>query len=312
MRGINLLHLTKAKVTPSAPSPDGAELTEVAELAGPWQTIDEPKSHVRARTAVQVVIAVPLIVLAGLGIKAAVTDDTPIIAGTAENTGLAVDTVAASSTAEYVARNWISLDDPTNRTARLARVWDGASNLNWNGEGSIELKGSTYTAATHVIDENSIDVTVALYIAQGEETAGWIGVLVPMQVEDGAASVRAEPKIVGLPDPAALPASSPQNTDSDLAKDTRTDVERFFTAWAEGDASGVTAPGVEIPTPPGNLASVTVTSWDVIAGSGGTRHGIAEVRLQIGEATLTSSYDVEITRVTSSGGADRWQVTTIS
>ena len=313
MRGMNLLHLVKKKPDETKEATGLSAASPEETVGREWETVELPKNYVRGRLALQILIAVPLLVLAVLGVKATFADAPAVATGSNGPATIATDTSAASSTAEYVARNWIALDDPANRTARLSRVWADAENPNWNGAGTLDLKGSTYTVATHVIDEQTVDVTVAVYIARGEEAVGWIGVLVPIQLIDGAASVRAEPKIVGLPDPEPAPVPTPDNTDSDLSTQTRTDVDRFFTAWSDGDAFGVTAPGVEIPAPPPSFGTATVTSWDVLAGTGDTRHGIAQVRFEIGdETTITTTYEVEITRVTASGGNERWQVATIS
>ncbi len=316
MRGMTLLQVVRkpkrkaeAESAPSASSPDKTDGDTSTEV---WETIELPKTFVRGRLALLVAIAVPLLILAVLGVRSAFADQTPQ-STTAEIPAVAtVDTAGVSSTAEYVARNWIALDDPTARTARLARVWADTDNPNWNGEGSLELKGTAYTVATEVLDDQRVDVTVAVYVSQGEDKGAWIGVLVPMQTTDGVASVRGAPKIVGLPEPLPIEPEQPVDVDSELSKVTLLEVERFFTAWGDGDASGVTAPGAEIPTPPANLGTVTVTGWDVLAGQGETRQGIAEVTYQIGEAQITSTYHVEITRVTSSAGADRWQVSTIA
>lgn len=322
MRGIRLLQLVKKPQTPNEECPDGdaqeqaesAVSGEVAETPGEvWQTVELPKNYVRLRTGMLVAIAIPLLVLAGLGVKSAFASKAPVGPVDEEGQAVSVDVTAASSTAEYVARNWISLDEPEKRSGRLARVWDGADNPNWNGEGTVTLQGTAYTASTEIIDETNVDVTVAVYVSQGEKKAGWIGVRVPMQVTDGVASVRADPKIVGLPDPAPLQARSAVQDDRELAQETRGDIDRFFTAWADGDAEGVTAPGIDIPTPPASLGTIEVTDWDVLAGTGDTRNGIAQITYKIGEeTTITSTYDVEITRVTTSNGNDRWQVTTIS
>ena len=321
MRGIRLLQLVKKPQTPNGdgPASDAQEQAESAvsaaspETAGEvWQSVELPRNYARARAGLMLAIAIPLLVLAVLGIKSVFASNSSVAASPAEEQAAQVDTTAASSTAEYVARNWITLDEPAKRSGRLARVWEGADNPNWDGEGSLELKGSAYTAATEIINDKSVDVTVAVYVSHGDDNAGWIGVLVPIQLDEGAASVRAEPKIVGLPDPAPLQPGGAQETDRALADSTQSDIERFFAAWADGDADGITAPGTDIPTPPASLGNVEVTSWDVTAGTGDTRHGTAQIQYKIGKATITSTYDVDITRVTSSTGQNRWQVSSIT
>ncbi|RTE49062.1 hypothetical protein [Actinobaculum sp. 352] len=308
MRGIRL------RRQPTEPEPAAEPGTSTApDAEAAWQSVELPRNHVRMRTALRVIIAGALVLLAGLGVRSAVAGPTATVAAPQTIEASEPDAAAVASTAEYVARAWLTLDDPSSRASRLSRAWDEPGTAGWSGEGGLETRGSTYVVATEVVDEDVIDVTVAVYVAGGEDgPAGWVGVLVPMQLVDGRASVRAEPKLVGVPDPARLPAVPLVEEDRTLTGETRSDVDRFFTAWASGDATGVTAPGVEIPTPPAGLAAAELTAWTVTAGSGDTRSGTATVRLTIGQATITSTYQVEITRVTTSDGADRWQVTNIS
>ncbi len=308
MRGIRLRH------RPTEPEPATEPVTSTAPTeGGAWQSIELPRNHLRLRTALHVITAGALVLLAGLGVRSAVAGPTATVAAPETIEASEPDAAAAASTAEYVARAWLTLDDPASRTSRLSRAWAEPGTAGWTGDGRLETRGSTYVVATEVVDEDAINVTVAVYVVGGEDSpAGWVGVLVPMQLVDGTASVRAEPKLVGVPDPASLPAVPLVEEDRTLTGETRSDVDRFFTAWAGGDATGVTAPGVDLPTPPAGLASVELTAWSVTAGSGDTRTGTATVRLTIGQATITSTYQVEITRVTTADGADRWQVTNIS
>lgn len=258
------------------------------------------------RWALIVLVLALIVMLMRLAGRAPVTEvvqsvDIPVSA--------TVDVSTASSVAESVARNWLIFD--ADREQRLTPNWDGPGTAGWNGSGAASVSGWTYTVATSVINETDIDVTVAVFSQPEHGASDWVGVLVPMQLTQGRASVRAEPKIVGIPAPAPLRGADLGDTDTDLSAATLDNVSQFFTAWSGGDASGVVAPGAVIASPPSDWGSATVITWKVAQGSGDTRRGTATVTWTIGDSTLTTTYTVTIARV-SAGSADRWQVSALN
>ena len=301
---------------PDSATTSGTEAQDVPEGALAWQSVALPRNYVRNRTMFRAAIAVPLVVLAAIGVKTVVFPaQGPVAAATATIPDVVnADTAAAASTAEYVARSWLTLDDPGAREGRLSGAWADPRDAGWNKQGSLST-GNSYVVAVDRLTANTMDVTVAVSVFldpnNKDAASGWVGVLVPIQTSNGTASVRAVPRIVGLPDPAPFPAVKTLIEDPRMSSETRSDAERFFTAWAEGDASGVSAPGADIPAPPA-LGKVTLTSWSVGEGSEDTRQATADITWQVGAVTLRSSYNLTLTKVSAAdGNAARWQVSDI-
>lgn len=220
------------------------------------------------------------------------------------------DTAAASSVAEIVARNYLTLDEKDGREKRLDMVWNSPGSGGWNGKGASEVHGDVFTVAAKPLSETEIDVTVAVLSSYEGTDPMWTGVLVPMQVREGYASVRDIPRIVGLPQPAEIVPVSADSFDNELTSLSAESVSQFFHAWSTGDATAVVAPGATIPEPPAGWGSAELKRWKVIAGEGDRRTGYATVTWTLGEATLDTSYTVDISEVRA-GGSTRWQVANI-
>lgn len=221
---------------------------------------------------------------------------------------IGIDMVAVTDSARGIARAYLTLDNPQAREQRLGQFLASPGENGWNGQGAVTLSGNAYVVATDVIDAQHVDVTVALFATVDPDAgvAGWIGVKVPIQIEEGNVSGAGQPRIVGLPEPAALPTVTPAKVDPALSQATRADVETFFNAYASGDVSAVVAPGSRLNAP-AKLGTLTVNDWQAIEGEGETRQGRATVTWQYGAATLTQTYLVTLSEVTAQGGK-QWRV----
>ncbi|MDY6213501.1 MAG: conjugal transfer protein [Schaalia hyovaginalis] len=224
---------------------------------------------------------------------------------------MGVDIASAAAVAEEAAFAFLTLDDPKAREARLEIVW-ARPDSSWDGKGSITIDAArVHAVKTTVKDANSVDVLVAVRVDAGGAEGPWVGVLVPVMVSSAGASVAGAPTIVGLPEPLGVTAPATPDTDTELTAATKTDIEAFFKAWAEGDVSALTAPGSVIDAPPASLGSLTVRSWKAFEGSGPTRSGQAEVDWEIAGAKIAATYTLSLTQV-SGGEASRWQVSSLS
>lgn len=282
----------------------------------PWSIVEIPQSYVRVRAATRILAAVGILVLAGLGIRSIAAPPRQAAAPAPTASTAPIDTSAAVDVARATARDWLNLDSPQARLARLALTWKDPGKAGWSGQGTASVVGEPTVMSVAVRSPRRIDVTVAVAVVAGkadDEKAprGQLGVRVPIQIANGAASVAGEPAIVGLPRPRVVPVEETFDNDPEMAAATRTSVERFLAAWAAGDTSTAAAPGASIPAPPKGLTSAALVDWRVRDGAGDTRTGKAKVTVKLGAAEITSTYTITFTKVTS-GTATRWQVTDIN
>lgn len=315
MRGMTLRRRKKAD------SETGEALTEqkpqdegVSEA--PWSIVEIPQSYMRVRAATRILTAAGILVLAGLGIRSIAAPPRQAAAPAPTASTLPIDTSAVADVARATARDWLYLDSPQARQARLALTWKEPGKAGWSGQGTASVVGEPTVMAIAVRSPRRIDVTVAVSVVAGkadDEKAprGQLGVRVPIQIANGAASVAGEPAIVGLPRPRAATDEETFDNDPEMAAATRTGIERFLAAWAAGDTSTAAAPGASIPAPPKGLTSAALVDWRVRDGDGDTRTGKAKVTVKLGEAEITSTYTITFTKVIS-GTATRWQVTHIN
>ena len=195
-------------------------------------------------------------------------------------------------------------------------MWKGAGTAGWDGTGRLSVS-AVYTARTTVMSAERIDVLVAVFVTNEDDTAakarasGWVGVLVPIQVTDEAVSAAGEPAIVGLPDPAPVPDQDRGDIDAALSAETKADAAAFVAAWAGGDATALAAPGATIPAPSLVGASASLDEWRVTKGDGDQRRALAAITWTLGDAKISSHYAVTITRV-EAGDASRWQISSIT
>ncbi len=284
-----------------------------AAAQGADEHVWEPLGPSRAQRAFRAIVAVGVVGLLGANLWW-VTHPRVVVAGPQsvsfpETVG--VDVAAASAVAEEAAFAFLTLDDPKAREARLDVVW-ATSDSSWDGKGSLTVDPArVHTVKTTVKDASSVDVLVAARLGADGAEAPWVGVLVPVRLSSAGASVAGAPAIVGLPEPLEVAASTMPDTDAELTAATKTDIDAFFKAWADGDVSALTAPGSVIDAPPAGLGSVTVESWKAFEGSGPTRSGRAQVIWSIGGAKLAATYTLTLTHV-SGGEASRWQVSSLS
>lgn len=256
-----------------------------------------------------------LLVLAGLGVWGIFTPHvvqpqspaaTPQSVVLPDSVG--IDMVAVSDAARGIARAYLTLDNPQVREQRLGQFMASPGENGWNGQGAVSLSGNAYVVATDVIDPTRVDVTVAVFATVDPDAgvAAWVGLTVPIQIAEGKASGAGQPRIVGLPEPSALPTSAPVKVDPALSQDTSGAIETFFAAYASGDVSAVIAPGGRVQAP-AKLGTLSVNEWQAYEGDGNTRQGRATVTWQYGAATLTQTYLVTLTEVTAQGGK-QWRV----
>lgn len=149
--------------------------------------------------------------------------------------------------------------------------------------------------------------------APGYSPARWVALEVPVAAAGPRVVVTGPPGRVGAWPPAAYQAPRSARDDTALSTATRAMIAEFMTAYADGRASGVAAPGAQVAGLDGSVTLVGVESWTVWQGVGDTREGRVAVRwadVATG-SRLGQTYRVTITQVTGAG-AERWQVASIS
>ena len=145
---------------------------------------------------------------------------------------------------------------------------------------------------------------------------------IPAWVDETRASVIDTPILIGVPAPVTPPAGGTPITDAALTENTRDMATNFFTTYATGDVSAVTAPGSTIVAPV-TTADAEVTGWTVYTpeatptptatptGTDVERQATAIVTWTSGEVVTTQTYQVTISLV--SGQTDsRWQVSALN
>ncbi|MBB6335140.1 conjugal transfer protein [Schaalia hyovaginalis] len=303
---------SKRFVWPFGKSAKKASATLEAGQEGDEQ-VWEPLGPSRAQRAFRAIVAVGVVGLLGVNLWS-ITHPRAVVAGPQsfsipETVG--VDVAGAAAVAEEATVAFLTLDDPKAREARLETVWATPDSL-WDGKGSFTIDAArVHAVKTTVKDASNVDVLVAARVDADGVEGPWVGVLVPVMVSPAGASVAGAPTIVGLPEPVEVLAPAMPDMDAELTAATKTDIDAFFKAWAEGDVSALTAPGSAVDAPPAGLGSITVDSWKAFEGSGPTRSGHAQVTWSIGGAKLAATYTLTLTQV-SGGEASRWQVSSLS
>lgn len=140
----------------------------------------------------------------------------------------------------------------------------------------------------------------------------WTALEIPVSTSNGRVVVTGRPGIIGLPaDSPEVAAAAKKPTDDDLTKNTREAVESFFEAWPSAEVSAITAPGSEVYPLPSNFSLESLARWEVEESKGDSRWATAEVRWESGGAEFSQEYRIQITKVSSAQGAQRWQVSKV-
>jgi hypothetical protein len=134
----------------------------------------------------------------------------------------------------------------------------------------------------------------------------WRTLQVPVALVSGQVVVTGSPAYVGQTTPPPLPSDSAVATDSVISRQTRSDAEAFFAAYADGDTTAYTAPGVDVVGLRGQASLAGLESWSVHTGASDTRDATATVRWRdVTGAVLTQSYQLRLVRIAASNGS-RW------
>ncbi|MEV7418982.1 conjugal transfer protein, partial [Streptomyces sp. NPDC089919] len=224
----------------------------------------------------------------------------------------------AQALAARFARAYLTFDParPGERAALLATALPAQADpaLGWDGHGSqsvLAVEPGAVTPGTPGPPREA-RVRVDVLVRAGGGPARWLGLDVPVAGAPGRLVVRGRPGLVGIPagGPATGPGTPEPPVDAALTAQTAAAVAAFFTAYADGTADTVTAPGTSLPPLPAGIAFTALTAWSADRGGGPDRSGTARVTWSLAGAALEQAYRVELTRVASADAA-RWQVAAV-
>lgn len=277
----------------------------------------------------RLLVVFTLIVLAYLGIVRIIRGDPEPPQYNLPAT-VTVDTHAAAAMATRFATSYLTWDQdaPEDHADAIARDWVDAGDGGWNKKGKQSADSASVLAVTP-LDGNRVDVRVLVRVvpkALSEEDkpapSYWMALKIPAWVDETRASVIDTPILIGVPAPVTPPAGGTPITDAALTENTRDMATNFFTTYATGDVSAVTAPGSTIVAPV-TTADAEVTGWTVYTpeatptptatptGTDVERQATAIVTWTSGEVVTTQTYQVTISLV--SGQTDsRWQVSALN
>jgi hypothetical protein len=312
---------TDAEIPETERTPDGPS----SKAAG-WAEEDEPSGHIVARRTGRVMLWLVIGLAALTGVKTWIAPTEPPAQTTRPDAQAAaarddVPEADAQQVAARFARSYLtwSQEEPTVRETELARdLPKGAdAKAGWDGQGTQlvaqTIPGAvTQTSAHHarVLVDARISTTTGTG-TKAKTVSTWRALEVPVAESGGRVLVTGQPALVGLPEAVTYNQPAAPDTDAGLTGSTRTTVEDFLTAWAGGTADQTAAPGADIAPLGDGIALGSLDSWNVQAGSGDKRTGLAVVGWKTGGATLQQTYRITLTRVSASG-ASRWQVWSIT
>ncbi|WP_189971521.1 conjugal transfer protein [Streptomyces violascens] len=241
-------------------------------------------------------------------------------------TGPTYPTADAQAVAARFSRAYLGWDEAktADRAALLAAVLpaDSDTGMGWDGHGRqdvLAVQPGTVTPGTQHQARVRVDVLIRPVLPSPdgkapapESPARWVGLDVPVVETGGRVIVSGRPGLVGIPKSGPKgPELTIPKPDADLSAATQTVVSKFLAAYAGGgDVDAVTAPGASVPPLPDGVKFKSLDSWTADAGTGDDRTGTALVTWTIGNASISQTYRVELTRV-STADAQRWQVTAV-
>lgn len=228
---------------------------------------------------------------------------------------------AVSGPAERFAEaylTWNEDDEGDSRGEALSRWYSGgeaANGLGWDGKGRQEASNAT-ALNVEPLNDHQARVTVVADVTPYKDDKAQptqpTAIEVKVQTTAEGTAVYGIPGVVGLPSP--IQADEPQNPagDSNLTRETRSDIESFFSEYGESeDLSTVTAPGSDIQGLNGALSAPQLRDWTVFQGEGDERTARAVVEWTTPSgAKSEQSYEITLVRV-SGGEAARWQISTV-
>ncbi|MGW1076030.1 conjugal transfer protein [Streptomyces sp. NPDC002537] len=233
----------------------------------------------------------------------------------------------AQAVAARYARAFLTWDEgaPEARAKELARDLPRGTDAaaGWNAKGRQDVLVAQPGAVTPQQDRARarvhVDVLVSTPAPEPKDKKDkppapeqrWVGLEIPVAATEGRIVVTGQPGIVGVPRNAPpVPERAVPDVDAQFGEVTRSVVEGFLTAYANGTVDSVTAPGASVAPLPSGLTLGSLQNWTADKGSGDTRTGTAAVVWNLSGAEITQMYRIELTRV-SSASAARWQVARI-
>jgi len=322
-----------AASTPATENPFVKLATPVAEpkSAAPasarfasWAHEPEPASQrVWSKVLRGTVIAV-LVLFVWLGIRAMLF---PVPPAPAPQLPLSVQfpTSLAQGTAERFAVSYLTWDEsnPKIRNGQMALDLVGGSESNalgWDGKGK-QSASDPYIARVEPVSANEAQITVYLrvtpFVKDGSswkaQDSAWQALEVPIAISEGRAVVTGQPGFVGMTTPKPVQPSPAPIDDPAVTSQTRSYMTAFLGAYGkESDVSALTAPGSNVSGLGGVLTIDSLRSWTVYMGSGDSRKAVASVLWKTKSGgNVEMTYSIDLVKV-EGGGADRWQVATIT
>ncbi|MFI5867756.1 conjugal transfer protein [Streptomyces sp. NPDC051546] len=310
----------------AAPNPRVQAPATASGPRTPWVAHEEARGALFAKRLGRGLAWTVLILAAITGVRAWVIPPkaaTPPPAPT--TTGPTYPTAEAQALAGRFGRAYLSWDEAkaAERAALLTPVLaDGAeTTMGWDGHGRqdvLAVEPGQVTPGKQGQARVRVDVLIRTVLPSPdgktpapESPARWVGLDVPVVQAAGRVIVSGRPGLVGVPAAGPkMPALTTPKADAALTAATQSVVTKFLTAYAGGDTETVTAPGVSVPPLPEGVKFKSLDSWTADAGSGSDRTGTALVSWTVGGASISQTYRLELTSV-SSAEAQRWQVAAV-
>ena len=321
-RVLNLPAKATPEPTPADPWVVAGEKVATTSRATPWQLEDANPSQRRWQVVARTVVAIVVLLFLWIGVR---TTFWPQDAPKAQSLPAAVTfpNEEAAATAERFTWSYLTWnqDAPAVRDTAMALDLAGADQRGWNGQGRQDVIRTIVAAVDVDKGGSTAQVTVNAYIrtyaragAEWAPSGGqWSALEVPVALSRGRAVVSGAPGLVGIPAAQAVPEGPVQQEDTKVATSTKDAAKSFFTAYAEGDAAAVAAPGTEITAMTPGWKFDEVTTWTVYAGSDDQRQATAVVRFTSAadvDVKLDQTYTVTLNSVTAKAGT-RWQVSAV-
>ncbi|MFF2548368.1 hypothetical protein ACFVUY_38225 [Kitasatospora sp. NPDC058063] len=300
----------------------------------PWTAQDEKSGTVFARRFGRGLLWTVVGLAAVTGIRSWITPTKVLPAPTPAptSTAAAYPTEQAQALAGRFARAYLTWDEasaPQRAAALTALLPAGAdAAMGWDGKGRqevVDVVADEVTPASQGQARVRVNALVRSAAAPAPAAAGtpsapqavpaqqWVALEVPIATATaGHLVVSGQPGLVGLPERGpVLQRPVAPTVDSALGTATRPTIEAFFKAYtAGGGAPAATAPGAVLPPLPAGVEFRAVTGWTIAAGEGADRIGTARVTWGLAGAAIDQTYQVTLTRVSSSAAA-AWQVSAL-
>lgn len=301
----------------SAPHRD-AESPEARPRRVAWEKVEEPPLKRGIRLVGQGVVWTLVVFLLITGLRQWFSSDKEQSATDEKPSTQSSETYPEARARAVVARwvhAYLSWNEETEAERAKALAVDMARGIDPQAGVSGAGEQKVLTVLPGDVEQGSqarARVHVTALIQSGKKEPYWTEIEVPVYASKGRVVVTGAPGFMGTPKNAPEVSPRPEKAvDDEVTKASKGSAEGFFKEWPKGNVSAITAPGAKISQMPSAFSFESLESWRVEKGRGDSRWATAKIRWSVGESTLSQEYKIEITKVRSSSGAQRWQVSDV-